>query len=236
MAGMTAAAYAAEHGRSVLVVEKQSEIGGSARLSGGGFWSAEDYQTLRAVNPLGEAALARALIAGYDAAADFISSLGADISAREPYLGTQSLSAVMRHLNVADYMARARSCVQSNGGWVVAKYTVTALVEGDQRVAGGLVSGPGGEVEVRARWNLLATGGFQNDPALRARYLNANAATMAECSNFASDGQGLRLGESVGAALSAHMSAWYGHTIPHPVSLPLVPAEPRVPPATRSSA
>ena len=225
MAGMTAAAYAAEQGRTVLVVEKQGEIGGSARLSGGGLWTAADYETLREVNPLGDAALARVLIDGYDAAGGFIESLGASITPREPYVGTQSFPGVRRHLDVADYMARCRSCVQAAGGWIVANSTVTGLHLGPNGVTGGTVSGPDGEVDVQARWTLLATGGFQNDPALRARYLGAQAKTLAVRSNPASDGQGLRLGESVGAVTSPHMSGWYGHTIPSPVALPLAPVD-----------
>jgi succinate dehydrogenase/fumarate reductase flavoprotein subunit len=223
MAGMTAAAWAAEHGRSVLVVEKHMEIGGSARLSGGGFWTAADYDTLRRVNPLGEATQARVLIDGYDAAGDFIASLGTAITPRQPYEGTQSFPAVLRHLDVADYMARCRAAVQAAGGWVVADSTVSALRCSEGRVDGGRVVGPDGEVTVDAPWTLLATGGFQNDPRLRAKYLGANGAGLAVRSNRTSDGQGMRLASSVGAALSPHMSGWYGHTIPYPVQLPLSP-------------
>jgi len=225
MAGMTAAAWAAEHGRTVLVVEKQAEIGGSARLSGGGFWTAADYHTLRRVNPLGEDAQARALIDGYDAAGDFIASLGAAITPRQPYEGTQSFPAVLRHLDVADYMNRCRAAVQAAGGWVVAQSTVSELYRSGERVAGARVVGPDGEVDVDASWTLLATGGFQNDPALRAQYLGSNGAGLAVRSNRASDGHGMKLGRSVGAALSRHMSGWYGHTIPYPVELPLAPGD-----------
>jgi succinate dehydrogenase/fumarate reductase flavoprotein subunit len=44
-------------------------------------------------------------------------------------------------------------------------------------------------------------------------------------SNPMSDGQGLRLGISVGADLSDHMSGWYGHTVPYPVQRPLAPSD-----------
>lgn len=39
MAGLSAAAWAAERGANVVVVEKASEIGGSAILSGGSLWT-----------------------------------------------------------------------------------------------------------------------------------------------------------------------------------------------------
>ncbi|MBV8779324.1 MAG: FAD-dependent oxidoreductase [Alphaproteobacteria bacterium] len=221
MAGMTAAAFAAEHGLQVLVVEKGEEIGGSALISGGGLWTAADFETLRRTNPLGEEGQARTLIDNYDAVGDFIRALGADISDKAPYLTTQSFPGWARSVDMAQYMKLARLAVEVAGGFVVTRSTVDALLFGPEGVTGGLVTGPDGNVEVQARWTLLATGGFQNDPELRARYIGPQAAGMIVRSNFVSDGQGLRLGQSAGAAVSPHMDGWYGHTIPYPVVLPL---------------
>ena len=221
MAGMTAAAYAAEHGLQVLVVEKGEEIGGSALISGGGLWTAADFETLRRTNPLGEEGQARTLIDNYDAVGDFIRALGADITDKAPYLTTQSFPGWARSVDMAQYMNLARLAVEAAGGFVVTLSTVDTLLFGPEGVTGGLVTGPDGTVEVEARWTLLATGGFQNDPELRARYIGPQAADMIVRSNFVSDGQGLRLGQSAGAATSPHMDGWYGHTIPYPVARPL---------------
>ena len=221
MAGMTAAAYAAERGLVVLVVEKAPAIGGSALISGGSIWTAADFETLRQTNPDGEEAQARTLVDGYDAVCDFIASLGTDISPKLAYDGVQSFPGWNRPVDMQQYMGLARRSVEAAGGFVVTDSTVTQLHLGPDGVSGGTVSGPDGVVEVDAPWTLLATGGFQNDRELRARYIGPQAADIAVRSNFYSDGQGLRLGLSAGAATSRYMDGFYGHTVPYPVNLPL---------------
>jgi succinate dehydrogenase/fumarate reductase flavoprotein subunit len=225
MAGMTAAAFAAESGLAVLVVEKHDDIGGSARLSGGGFWTAADYATLREINPLGDPEQGRALIQGYEQAGEFIARLGTAVTPCGPYLGTQSFPAVIRHVDIPDYLKRARACVQNAGGWIVTRALPRELLHVSASVVGALVENAGELVEVRARSTLLATGGFQNDGTLRARYLGPNATDIVVRSNPMSDGQGLRLGMSVGADISEHMTGWYGHTVPYPVERPLAPGD-----------
>ncbi|SCW66090.1 FAD binding domain-containing protein [Sphingobium faniae] len=221
MAGMVAAAYAAERGQVVLVVEKQAGIGGSALISGGGLWTAADYETMRRVNPLGEDAKAHIVLDNFDAVGDFIASLGTMIEERAPYIGTQSFDGIVRRLDVADFMKRARSSIQAAGGFVVTQSTIASLFREGGRVTGGRVSGPDGDVDVRARYTLLATGGFQNDPELRAAHITPAARHAAVRSNPASDGQGLRLALEAGASTSERMGGFYGHTIPYPIDLPM---------------
>jgi succinate dehydrogenase/fumarate reductase flavoprotein subunit len=221
MAGMTAAAYAAEQGLVVLVVEKADDIGGSALISGGSIWTAADFETLRHTNPDGEEPLARTLVDGYDAVCDFIAGLGTEIGPKLAYDSVQSFPGWIRSVDMQQYMGLARRSVEAAGGFVVTRSTVTQLRLGPEGVAGGTVEGPDGVVEVDARWTLLATGGFQNDRDLRARHIGPQTADVAVRSNFFSDGQGLRLGQSAGAATSRHMDGFYGHTVPYPVNLPM---------------
>lgn len=221
MAGMTAAAYAAEHGLVVLVIEKADDIGGSALISGGSIWTAANFETLRQTNPDGDEALARTLVDGYDAVCDFIANLGADIGPKLAYDSVQSFPGWIRSVDMQHYFGLARRSVESAGGFVVPRSTVTRLHIGPNGVGGGTVTGPDGVVEVDARWTLLATGGYQNDRDLRARYIGPQAANVAVRSNFFSDGHGLRLGQSVGAATSRHMDGFYGHTVPYPIKLPM---------------
>jgi succinate dehydrogenase/fumarate reductase flavoprotein subunit len=216
MAGMTAAAFAAEHGLVVGVVEKQSHPGGSAALSGGGFWTARDLQTLRRVNPLGDPERASALMDGYDRTGEFIESLGTAITPKASYEGVQTFPGWVRHLDVHDWMRRARSSIQSAGGWLVTDSIVSRLLMGDRRVVGGVVESSDGSVVVNARHVLIATGGFQNSAEMRALHLEGDGASLMVRSNPASDGQGIALGQAVGGALSEHMSGWYGHTFPYP--------------------
>lgn len=221
MAGMTASAYAAENGLVVLVVEKADDIGGSALISGGSIWTAEDFDTLRRTNPDGEEAQARTLIDGYDAVCEFIASLGTDISPKLAYDGVQSFPGWTRSVDMQQYMGLARRSVEAAGGFVVTRSTVSQLRIGPDGVGGGTVDGPDGMVEVDARWTLLASGGFQNDRDLRALHIGPQAADVAVRSNRQSDGQGLRLGQSAGAATSRYMDGFYGHTVPYPIELPM---------------
>jgi len=225
MAGMTAAAFAAEQGLAVLVVEKQARLGGSALLSGGGVWTARDYETLRRINPLGDAARAAALMDGYDRVGEFMAGLGTAITDKTVYEGTQSFPGWIRHLDVGDWMKRARSSVQAAGGHVVTGSSVSRLTREAGRVTGGIVDTPDGEVTVRAGHVLIATGGFQNNPRMRGEFLPGCGETLVTRSNPASDGHGIALGRDAGAALSKHMSGWYGHTIPFPVATPLDPQD-----------
>jgi len=82
-----------------------------------------------------------------------------------------------------------------------------------------------GEVTVRAGQVLIATGGFKNSPEMRAEFLPGAGIKLVTRSNPASDGHGIRLGRGAGAALSEHMTGWYGHTIPYPVKTPLEPQD-----------
>src|SRR4051794_36078095 len=78
MAGLTAAARAAAEGARVVLVEKGPAVGGSA-VHAGYVWTAESYERLRAVNPRGDAALARVVTEGIGPGLDWIRSLGVDV-------------------------------------------------------------------------------------------------------------------------------------------------------------
>ena len=51
LAGMSAATAASEHGARVLVLERAPAIGGSAAISGGYVWTANDLEGLRKEDP-----------------------------------------------------------------------------------------------------------------------------------------------------------------------------------------
>ncbi|MET0985398.1 MAG: FAD-dependent oxidoreductase [Steroidobacteraceae bacterium] len=221
MAGMSAAAYAAHHGASVLVMEKGRQIGGSAVLSGGGFWTATSYEVLREVNPQGEARQAHVLIDGYEEAAAWIRSLDVMMTARMSTNYVQSFDSVGYSFDVAGYINACKAYVTSGGGWVVTSTQVSELVLENGAVIGAIALDESGAMtRVRSRWTLLATGGFQNSPGLRARYIGPHAAHFIVRSNPNSAGDGLSLGLAAGAALSPHMDGWYGHTIPTPLNRP----------------
>ena len=68
--------------------------------------------------------------------------------------------------------------------------------------------------EVSAGSTVIATGGFQADPELRAVHVHPNAASIPLRSNPHSRGDGLRLAREAGAASGPDGAGFYGHLIP----------------------
>src|SRR5262245_61256934 len=80
MAGMAAAARAAEAGAQVAVIEKSPGLEGAAALSAGILWTAPDVRTLRRIVPGGHPELRRALVDGFQPAVEWIRSSGVFVS------------------------------------------------------------------------------------------------------------------------------------------------------------
>ena len=213
MAGMTAAGRVASEGRSVIVVEKGDEIGGSAALSGGRLWCAPRLDVLIAETPGGDPELGEVVFRGYGDAVEWVRSLGVWISEEESVLdfgrGYQ--------FDVVDYLQRCRALVESAGGHVVVNASVESLLVKGGRVEGARVSDRDGRAELSSAWTLLATGGFQGDPRLRALHIHPQAASMLLRANPNSAGDGLRLGCEAGGTTSGAMDGFYGHLMCAPV-------------------
>ena len=63
---------------------------------------------------------------------------------------------------------------------------------------------------------ILSTGGFQGNPDLTARYFGRWADRLVLRATPHSTGDGLLMGQAIGAATSRAMSSFYGHLIPAP--------------------
>jgi 3-oxosteroid 1-dehydrogenase len=98
----------------------------------------------------------------------------------------------------------------------------TDLMMDGERVAGVIARGPGGVMSIRAgQAVVLAAGGFARSAELREKYQPAPV-TGAWTSASKSDlGDGIRLGQSAGAALSLMDEAWWGpaSVLPNGVAL-----------------
>jgi flavin-dependent dehydrogenase len=110
MAGLAAAARAAQAGASVVVVEKAPHTGGSA-LYAGFIWTAPTLEVMREINPGGDLSLASRLVEGYATAIDWVRSLGVEVGMPVSVLGygrgsqtdmPQLLSACERIVRTAD--------------------------------------------------------------------------------------------------------------------------------------
>jgi succinate dehydrogenase/fumarate reductase flavoprotein subunit len=184
MAGLVAAARARELGADALILEKGDRPGGSMLLSSGVIWRYVDFEEFRRQCPGGDPALQRLVWERLDDGLDWLERLGAPAVARD----TENPLTTGRRFETRGLTA---ALVRAAG-----EIRLEQPVTGDAR--GPLV---------------LATGGFQGDPELVARYIEP-AAPLALRANPWSAGDGLRLGLDRGGRLSAGMDQFYGRNMP----------------------
>jgi succinate dehydrogenase/fumarate reductase flavoprotein subunit len=210
MAGLTAGARAVRDGRSVTVVELGKDVGGSARFAGYA-WTAPTREVMDEVNPHGDPALRHALVDRFGAGIEWIRSVGVECRDAVPILrfgrGHQ--------FDTNQYVDNCRRLITDAGGQVWTRTRTHRLLTEEGTVVGAEVERPdGSRHEVRARWTVLATGGFQGDPDLVDARVHPRASHMPLRSNDTSTGGGLRLALEAGAATGPENAGFYGHLIP----------------------
>ncbi|WP_326809064.1 MULTISPECIES: FAD-binding protein [unclassified Streptomyces] len=210
MAGLTAGARAARAGLSVTVVEIGAEVGGSARFAGYA-WTAPTHEVMDEHNPRGDVALKRALVDRFADGISWIRSVG--VAAKDPQ---PVLSFGRGHqFDTNHYLDTCRRLLLEGGGELLLRTDTEWLVVEDGAVAGAdLRSADGTRRRVRARATLLATGGFQGDPALCSAHVHPHAGRMELRSNPHSRGGGYRLATRAGAATGPDEAGFYGHLVP----------------------
>jgi 3-oxosteroid 1-dehydrogenase len=94
--------------------------------------------------------------------------------------------------------------------------TMTALQIEDGKVTGVTVTRPDGEpVVLRARKGvLLASGGFEQNAEMRAKYQRAPIGTDWTVGSPGNTGEGIKLGEAAGGVLELMDDAWWGPSLP----------------------
>lgn len=207
MAGMTAAAIAAEAGARVVVVEKSEEIGGSAALSGGYVWTATSLEQMNRHDD-GDPALHAVIAAEYPHLMEFIRSRGVDVAPPVPVLYGRGAQ-----IDMWGYLRGCAASVEKAGGFVVRGTDTREILMEEGRVAGVVTTHPDGDAELRAPRVLVATGGWQNDPDLRALHIHPAARDMGLRTNRTSAGDGLRLVTAAGGAWAGPNTGYYGHLI-----------------------
>jgi succinate dehydrogenase/fumarate reductase flavoprotein subunit len=186
MAGLCAAARARELGHDVVVYEKGDRVGGSMLLSSCVIWRYRDVDAFRAECPGGAAALQREVIDRLDEGLGWLRSLGAPVVWEET----------------------------GNPRTVGIRFDPRGLTDALARAAGVEVRlGQAAPADVRPL--LLASGGFQGDPALVREHVAPGGELLLRANRW-STGDGLRLALAEGAALSAGMDEFYGRAMPAP--------------------
>lgn len=214
MAGLSAAAWSVKQGRSVVVVEK-GELGGSAARARF-IWTAPNYETLREAIPDGDPELQRRFIDGFDRAVEWVHSL---VEALPPV--TVLRFGRGQKTPMPEYVAACARLVREHpGSEIVLGGDARRLIFEDGAVRGAEIELPSGELrEIRAAATVLATGGFGGDPELRSTLIHPQARDIPLRANPYSCGDGLRLGQSVGAQFGPDDAGFYGHVMAAGVDL-----------------
>lgn len=213
MAGLSAGGRAAEAGARVLVVEKAPEIGGSAQYAGF-LWTVPDPRVLRGWDD-GNPRLGRVVVERFAEGVEWMRRRGVLLSGPTPVLHGRGYQ-----LDVSGHLRQCVKAIEAAGGYVLTNIQVQELLVGPGgRVEGARLLDHGELSEVRARWTLLATGGFQANPDLRAAHIHPNARSIALRSNPYSTGDGLRLGLQAGGAWAGRNPGFYGHLVSSPARL-----------------
>jgi succinate dehydrogenase/fumarate reductase flavoprotein subunit len=210
MAGLSAAAWSVRNGRRVVLVEK-GELGGSA-VHAGFVWTAPSLEVLREAVPDGDPALEARLIEDFPGAVEWVRSLGVDVQPAVTVLrfGRGHQTALPNYLHQCERIVR-----NDPGSEILVGAEATRLVVDDGAVRGAELRLASGERRVvGAEAVLLATGGFGNDPELRASLIHPNARGIPVRGNGYSDGNGLRLARAAGAAVGPDDAGFYGHLFP----------------------
>ncbi|MCE3272621.1 MAG: Fumarate reductase/succinate dehydrogenase flavoprotein-like protein [Ramlibacter sp.] len=212
MAGLCAALAAAERGARVLVLEKGTRLGGSMALSNGIVWSFSRTDDVRSRLREGNPALQDLVVEQLPAGMDWLVAHGVELQPLQHYFGYGH----GRPASGPQLAAALGDAIRQRGGELVTGAGLQQLVVQDGAVTGALAFGADGSVEAKARSVILATGGFQGNAELLARYVTPYAQHLYLRANPCSTGDGLIAGMGVGAATTPALDAFYGHAMSAP--------------------
>lgn len=218
MAGLVVAVQAQELGAQVTLVEKGDMPGGSLAMSGGTLWCAKSMDDLRRLVPRGDPVLGRVLVEEYPAGVQWLQQLGATLTL------LSSLPDRLVYLMEPNPRAFVEFMVQrflAQGGRLLTNSPGVRLCTDDAGAINGLVvrGADGKQQRLNADAVILTTGGFQGNPDLTARYFGRWADRLVLRATPHSTGDGLLMGQAIGASTSRAMSSFYGHLIPAPPAI-----------------
>ncbi|WP_283583362.1 flavocytochrome c [Limosilactobacillus difficilis] len=221
-AGMTAALQAEELGAQVAVLEKEDQVGGNTSRASSGMNAAETmvqldhgvidsmanfyWETMKGGGRLNDPQLLNFFVHHANLAIDWLTQHGMPLTGLT-ITGGMSRQRTHRPSSTAPvggYLVKGlRQQLAEHGIPVFTKTKVTALssklVAGRHFVDGVTVQTAAGERQIQASVVVLATGGFGANAALISR-LRPDLAGYATTNQEGAQGDGLKLGEMVGAA------------------------------------
>jgi len=212
MAGLCAAVTALENGATVMVLEKGNRYGGSMALSNGLIWTFAQAADALLHVPEGDAASQELLVENFPADLAWLSGLGVQLEPEIRFLqyGRGQRSAPSQMMDVL------LDRITALGGTVLPSTAMHELTTQNGKVDGAIAFRNGEMLEIRAQAVILATGGFQGNPEMVARYITPNADSLYLRSNPWSTGDGILAAQKMGAAMTPCLHTFYGHAMSAP--------------------
>lgn len=214
--GLCAARSAQEQGASVLVLEKASQIGGSAAASGGTIWCARTIDEWEKVQPGGDRALGQALIGSFQEGIPWLRTQGLTVSPVDdrPYK-------FEREIYSLDPTPRAclqslASTIEQNGGTIICNAALRRIHTENGTLQGLTYRSKDHETRVDTNTLVLATGGFQASPELRARYMGQWSDRIIVRGVPENTGDAFEAALEIGAQTVGPLDRFYGHYLPAP--------------------
>lgn len=224
--GLAAAVAAVEEGANVVLIEASGHVGGTSRFAAGAFGPrfGTEWEATYAKVPLSDPDLSAVVLDGWEDTLAWIQGLGL---ATEPlsegssyvWMGGRRPSEQGSKSYTDEYLQQFGQAFQDKGGTLLLKTIVTdILTDGDGVPNGVVANGPDGKVTVSAKSVVIATGGFQCNKEMMARYLGRHAdVAQPQCVPYL-DGHGIEMAQKVGAKMSKSYGSYYGHPQPWPMS------------------
>lgn len=210
MAGLCAVAASAQRRARVLLVERAPVIGGSAALSHGTIWTVRDAERLSSADPGRYQRLGGSVVAGFDASLQWIAQLG---ESRAERIDTHTRRA--QDFDLGRTFLQILQRVHAAGGGVRTSTTTDRIERSTNGFRLTLKAADQPDAIVEAGAVVIATGGRQANPTVRAQL--AGPAAVLRGNPF-SDGAGIELARSLGAAVNFDNRGFYGHLFPRGVA------------------
>jgi succinate dehydrogenase/fumarate reductase flavoprotein subunit len=217
MAGLCAAARAVEDRARVLVIEKGPAPGGSMRMSGGGIWTAPNMDVMLEFVPGGDRVRQARLVSDILPNIEWLNRIG--VPRGTTIKSDRQVGQEVDTAGMTDGLVRY---VEAHGGEVATSTSLEELLRSDDGPVRGVVvrESDGRRSTIEAGAVILATGGFQGNHELLARWVSRWADRLLRRANPNSAGDGLLAALAIGARTSPNLSTFYGHTMPAPPADP----------------
>lgn len=209
LAGLSAGISALEEGAAATLFEKSPRPGGTTVLSTGFVWTFEDYEELRSKIPAGDAALQWLVYETLPLGYDFLTRHNVSLAAPISMLGHGRGRLMQPQQAVGALIERFIAL----GGTLKCNSSLHRLLLEDGTVIGAEIERDSRIFKEYASAVILATGGFQGNTELLARYVLPDASNVILRANPYSTGDGFIAAMRAGAQISQGLQGFYGHAV-----------------------